>query len=322
MKSMTVREFLGNYRNRSVFFPPIADEQGNLVGNHGDHLIELGTRVVFRHLQLRLVSNPNQADLIVLDGGGHMLEMFGAGPRLFRELSRKWPNIPLCALPGSYHYPTRSFAEEVGDRHAPVVLFCRERYSFEHLTVDHRLPPFCSIQLDHDMAFELAGDPLVKAVATGHPKHVLIVERRDSEHPSIGLDPRRISTARRMVNKLIPHRFKKPLYPLVKAIRARQQTPFRKKCEQLLATSYSDFVDLPRLVHDISLPYQGEDFQYFCRAIGEAAIVFTTRLHVGILAAMAGKPTFIFDGAYHKIKGIYEYSLAQMPHVTFVRSDE
>ena len=48
------------------------------------------------------------------------------------------------------------------------------------------------------------------------------------------------------------------------------------------------------------------------------ATVQTDRAHVAITAAMLRKPTRVYPGTYHKLRGIYEFSLAHMAHVEFV----
>jgi exopolysaccharide biosynthesis predicted pyruvyltransferase EpsI len=61
-------------------------------------------------------------------------------------------------------------------------------------------------------------------------------------------------------------------------------------------------------------------FEHFCVVISHASIVLTTRLHVGILAAMMEKPTIIVPGSvkYGKIQGIYDYSLHDYSNVQLV----
>ena len=43
--------------------------------------------------------------------------------------------------------------------------------------------------------------------------------------------------------------------------------------------------------------------------------VHTDRAHVAIGAAMLGKETIVYSNSYHKVKGIYEYSLSHLPGV-------
>lgn len=45
--------------------------------------------------------------------------------------------------------------------------------------------------------------------------------------------------------------------------------------------------------------------------------VITDRAHVAIAAAYLGKETRIFPGSYHKVKGIYEFSLAHLSNVAW-----
>ena len=57
---------------------------------------------------------------------------------------------------------------------------------------------------------------------------------------------------------------------------------------------------------------QGE---YLLSFIARYREVFTDRAHVAIAAAMMGKETYVFPNSYHKVKGIYEYSLADFTNV-------
>ena len=52
--------------------------------------------------------------------------------------------------------------------------------------------------------------------------------------------------------------------------------------------------------------------------VNDFATVQTDRAHVAITAAMLRKPTRVYPGWYHKLRGIYEFSLAHMANVEFV----
>jgi exopolysaccharide biosynthesis predicted pyruvyltransferase EpsI len=45
--------------------------------------------------------------------------------------------------------------------------------------------------------------------------------------------------------------------------------------------------------------------------------VHTDRAHVSICAAMLGKETHVYPNGYHKVRGIYEYTLSAFPNVHF-----
>jgi len=53
----------------------------------------------------------------------------------------------------------------------------------------------------------------------------------------------------------------------------------------------------------------------FIRAIADYAEVETDRLHVGIVAAMLGKKVRLYTGVDHKVREVYEFSLAGFPNV-------
>lgn len=312
------REFLQQYAEVGIYHPPLADETGRLVGNNGDRLILAGTQRIYKDLGVKLVDRPEDAGLIVIGGNGGMIETFKVIPGIFRRYCQEYPNTPLCVLPSSFYYPTRPLAEDIGQRSAPVVLFCRERISYDHLLHDHGLPEFCSVELDHDHAFELAGTELVTRLSRAEPKHVLMVERGDIEHPFKSVI--HVGSVGRW-RKVIPERLKTPLRSIVGRARGRKRTAFSTKCETLLREFYPEYFDWPRVVRDSS-DNRVVDFEQFCMDIAEAAVVFTTRLHVGILAALLGKPTFLFEGSYHKIRGVYEFSLASYSNVRLISRHE
>jgi len=278
----------------------------------------MGTESVYEDLHILRANSPEQADLLVLGASGGMLDRFTHIPRMFRWLSHTYPKKPMCVLPSTFYYPTRSIAEDIGTRKAPLTIFCREAYSYRHLTEQHNLPETCSVKLDHDLAFELEDGPYVASVRAMPPQHILFVERVDVEHVAIALNPESTSMkARKLIGKVVPANLKKTLYFMVRFVRSKRQTPFRDCCEHLLKKQYPDLIKLPRLVADIS-NVNTCSFDEFTQAVGHAAVIFTTRLHVAILGAMAGKPTFLFEGPYHKIRGIYEHSLTDRPDVRLV----
>lgn len=52
--------------------------------------------------------------------------------------------------------------------------------------------------------------------------------------------------------------------------------------------------------------------------IADHKVVCTDRAHVAIAAAQMGREVRLWENAYHKVRGIYEYSLERMPNVCFV----
>lgn len=312
-----VREYLSAWKGARIYRAPLVDEKGVPVGNNGDHLMVMGTDVVFRDLGLTTCDTPEKADLIVFPSSGGMLEKMQRVPAIFRDLCARFPGTPLCVLPSSYYWPTRPFREQVGERRAPTMLFCREAISFQHLTVEHNVQGGeINVRLDHDMAFELETEPVVTEHRARSGGRVLIVERTDVEHVSIAMNSTRLGR-RKAISRRTPAWLKRALYPVLNRARSARQTPFRARCEALLREHCPASVDAVRDVADVS-NINTCSFEGFCDRVAGAEVVFTTRLHAGLYAAMLGRRTFIFEGAYHKIRGIYEQSLRGRANVTYV----
>ena len=68
---------------------------------------------------------------------------------------------------------------------------------------------------------------------------------------------------------------------------------------------------------DISLWGGSADGELLLRTVAKYRSVHSDRAHVTICAAMLGKETHIYPNNYHKVRGIYELSLAGRPNVTF-----
>lgn len=321
--TLTVREFLADYAGARVLYPYFTDDQGEYIGNNGDILIMKGVERLFADYDIEVVEQAEKADLVVMCGGGGLREKGRWVRGIFRDCCQGWPHLPLCVLPSSFEFPNLPLAKEIGDRKAPVTLFCREPYSYRHLTNDHALPSCCRVELDHDLAFELADTPWIKALAARASRHVLIVERQDYEHPSAA--PVKKARARRRMKRwtkrLVPLRVKPLVWRALHRAQEARPTSFRRGCEALIESDYSQFSNLPRKVADISNRNFGS-VETFADCIADASVVMSTRLHVGVMGAMLGRPTILFEGSYHKIRGIYEFSLKHLKHVRLMTINE
>jgi exopolysaccharide biosynthesis predicted pyruvyltransferase EpsI len=82
------------------------------------------------------------------------------------------------------------------------------------------------------------------------------------------------------------------------------------------------FMDLSRYgggdCRDDLVNYLGVEL--FLHAINEVDVVVTDRLHVGVGAALLGKHLVWLDNAYGKVCGVFQNSMAHIPHIHFVRS--
>ena len=290
----------------------------SLSGNNGDDLIREGCELAIREAGLTSVATPEEAQTVIITGGGGMIESSKAGIGGLRAHLDRRPEQGIVVLPQSYWFKTLDFASLFRGRTAPVTLFARERYSLEILQ-QLDLPSSVTLGLDHDMALRLRRSDFIKRLKSqSRTKHVLIVERGDGE-ATTGIKHRAIGN--RSINRFVPQALKAPLKRAIRKRQAQQHaatSSYVSRMLELVEREHGGVADLPLITSDISDPGNAT-YEGFCNAINDAAVVVTNRLHVGVLAAMLNKPTYLATNSYHKIRGIYEYSLRDMSHVTFVQ---
>jgi exopolysaccharide biosynthesis predicted pyruvyltransferase EpsI len=92
---------------------------------------------------------------------------------------------------------------------------------------------------------------------------------------------------------------------------------FRNDKESLipdrLRREVTEASEAPR-VGDISKEGSLRDF---VSTIANARRIHTDRLHVAILSHVLGREATLYEGLYHKSRGVYEYSLMQDPRIVF-----
>ena len=307
----SVAEALAAWRGRRVFFEP-------LIGNNGDDLIKMGAQRALNDAGVELVAAPADAEAIVINGGGGMVEFSKAGIGALRSILDGFPETPLIILPQSYKFESLDFAGLFRSRPAPATLFARERVSLGILD-GLEMPDCVTLGLDHDMAFNLEGSEFLSGLARDVSRdHVLIVERGDAEsntgmqHKAVGFKP---------INRLLPHGLKQNIKRVMRtrgaAARAAQSSAFATSMVDRLCETDPALRDLPVVASDVSDP-NNASFERFCALIVGAAAVASNRLHVGVLAALLGKRTLIRGASYHKIAGIWEMSLEGRPGVELV----
>lgn len=259
------------------------------IGNAGDALIGAGFYHLAQRLDLPFTELPGAPlavpdlgpdDVLVLSGGSWLASAWDFGPRVIDSLTRF--DAPLMLLPQSL-----SGNEEALRRLRPQdVLFVRERYSYD---VARSLDLRCPVHLDHDMALSL--DPRLLLQAP-------LVRRPRGRH-----DLTRVAAIAR-------HR----------ALSTRQHTlaAWRVDAESTGAHPEAAWRDDLSLVTNFStLDRASVELSggWLLRVLSWYERVRTDRLHVGIGAALLGKPVELHANSYHKIRGIYEYSLRDDPRL-------
>jgi exopolysaccharide biosynthesis predicted pyruvyltransferase EpsI len=308
---------LGSYllgmRDVPVYFDQLS-------GNHGDRLIDLGARSALRAAGARRAADPEDADVIVVTGGA-MAPLWYIHFAALEKYSQRFPDTPLLVLPSSYDLTGIDLPALLAGRRAACTLIARDPISLQALQAA-ALPSDVQTELAHDLAFQLAGSGWLGRLAVhAAQRHILVVERTDGEGVTGATLPEVGNTT---IRRLLPARLRHSLKYRLLASRRREQageSPFVKRAVARVLTDHPQFARLAIHAGDISL---GDiaSFEEFCQEIAGAAAVFTTRLHVGILAALLGKPTYLHPSSHKKIRGLYDYSLRDMPHVQLLAGDD
>ncbi len=313
----SVVEALAPYRGKKVKFHYFPYPNGN----NGDRLIEKGAFRALEDAGVDLVEDPKDASLIVMNGGGAMVEFYAAGLDTLRMYLRDFADTPLIVLPQSYKFETLDFPALFADRRVPCTLFARERVSFKTLRGMH-FSKNVSIGLDHDMAFRLQGSPFIEDLkARSQDKHILVVERGDVESTTARAKPLPGPRAIKRKIRWLTGPIRRTARKLLAKRAAANASPFTEQAVRTVKRLHPEFADLPVIASDVSDP-MAITFDGFLDAINEASVVYTNRLHVGVLSAMLDKPTLIRPASYHKIAGIYELSLASRENVTLISPDD
>ncbi|WP_312720204.1 polysaccharide pyruvyl transferase family protein [Mobilicoccus sp.] len=264
------------------------------LGNAGDALINVG----FYHLADRLgltyreitggrfdLDGVLPGDLVICAGGGSISSVWDIGARTLEALTRG--DHDLLLLP-----QTIEGQEEALSLLRPRdLLFVRERRSLAHAVATGVK---ARIMLDHDMAFHL--DPTLAR------KGMLL---RPPARPD---DLRRAAAFAR-------HRARGLAGETLEAWRTDDErsdaarTRRRRDDLSLLA----DRGTLDRASNERSAALLMSVVSWYRQ-------VRTDRLHIGIAAALLGKPVTLSPGSYHKIRSVYEFSMKNDPrfaHVTY-----
>ena len=325
-KDLPIKQLLATYSNRKAFFEPLA-------GNHGDKLIQIGSLESFKEAKLNLTNDLSKAEVILINGSGSMTPLWGDGFRVLEKYAKSFANIPLIVLPSSWDIRNVDIALLLKDHKAPIYLYARELYSFVALKRIN-FSSNVQISLDHDMSFNVLRSSYFKWLLEQKAnKHLLIVERRDAESLTYLKEyplPLWIKLIKFFALPIM-HKLPSEIYREFKAVvfgfdrlilgakRRREaiKSDFVKESVSLIEKTHPQFAKLPIYAADISL-LSFCSFKQFNLLIAQAAVVVTTRLHVGILSALLGKPTYIKAGNWHKIRGVYEYSLKDRENVRLI----
>lgn len=253
-------------------------------GNRGDALINRSVSELFEAhgVEYEDVWFPDdvRGEVLFVNGCGNFCKSHHAMVHMVRFYEDRFDRIVL--LPSSFEmaFPVvGDFIANLGDH---VSIYCRERYSFEQVAevVDRD-----RVFLDSDMAFYFDWSKIDVSGSSG----VLNAFRTDKEKSGNVVIPagnRDLSVDPKLIHN----------WRVLDAVK-----------------------HLPRTLHGkIRASFEKQRCYDFINEIAKFDEVHTDRAHVAITGAMLGKVTYLHQNNYHKIKGIYENSMAHLPNVTLM----
>ena len=257
-------------------------------GNAGDALINAGfygvaERMGLRYTEIRRnrqeLTEVTGDDLVILTGGGSLSDHWDFGAPTLTALTAQ--DFPLLLLPCSL----RGNEDALRTLRAGDTLMTRERYSYDYA---QSLRLRCRILLADDMAFHADVAQILRTPPWRRPR------TRDDLRRAAAFGQHRLQ-----------------------AVRGRSLQAWRTDAEASYDASgnqrrydISSLADFGTLDRRSSL-YSA---QWLLRVAGWYRQVATDRLHMGIACLLMGTPVTLYANDYHKIRGVYEHSIAPYPH--------
>ncbi len=312
------------FAGAQAYIVPMTGVSGKLLGNNGDTLMHRVFDKLLDELEITRTTDQDAADILIVPPSGALLEAY-AFPALLADRIRDHGAKPLVIFPSSAYFPASDPSWIFQGRSAETLLILREARSMTHLQEQWGEPLASAgveLALDHDVV--ASGHAYVPGIIDmpSRNRHVLIAARRDRESSAAGLSPTvRDAPAVRLRDTIvsaIPYgRFKT-------AITRRARAGVNNAVAQALIDSLPDEIveeigraSEPQVKVDVSAN-QFATFAEYRRSVADASTVVTNRLHVALPSAILGKRVVLVEAGYYKLRGVYERSLSELPHVTLI----
>lgn len=315
------------WASQRAFEVPLAAHSGRAMGNHGDALMHRVYRAIATEAGYSFVDDVRRAEVLVLPPNGALIDTYSF-PRILRERLTEYPDIPLVMFPSSALFRSLDPAGLFEGRSAPTLWILREAHSHSHLGEkwsESLRRTRITLALDHDVV--ASGHERVPAILREAAPHArasvttLVAARLDVEARSLGETAPQLSHFRRT---LVAGYLRLPV-AVQRRVR-RQITGTRQKhanaeiVGRVNADGDGQQVSLDTVSTgsmDISSPGL-VSFSEYAAAIVSHRTVVTNRLHVALPSAALGNITYLVDSGYHKLRGVYEQSLRDVPNITLV----
>lgn len=265
--------------------------------NIGDQLIWEGEEqflrtLPYKCLERRSIHTYQKHDLdkntvILLHGGGNFGDVWEHYELFRKRIIQDYPENPIILFPQTVHYDSLDKIAkdaEIYRSHKNLYICARDKRSYAFLQ-EHHFSSEERILLLPDMAFCINGEKLKKH-ATSNTKGVLFVNRIDKENAGLDYSTSVPPTAE--IHDWPP--FENPDW-IVKRL---EWMRWKFGEHSPLVDLYAKHLYHPHLIR------QGVRF------LSSYEMIYSTRLHVCILAVLLGKELTLFDNSYGKNSTFYD----------------
>jgi len=280
--------------------------------NIGDMLIWQATLDFLKQLPYRCLYSASKETyvkpsigvdvVILLQGGGNFGDLWRDSQDLRKKVIRDFPNNKIVLLPQSIHYSTQRLVREdaqVFNEHKNLTMCFRDKNSWEFAN-----KYFASSRnlLIPDMVFFLDMSAWVKYIKPIREGSILLLSRNDCERNTTQ-DCGTVPTNAEVRDWIA---MENP------AIGLRAFLKFRRMFMSKPSPLSNGLLNLIYR-HYLRRYYIGKGVGF----ISGYQVIYTTRLHGGILAFMLNKPFCFFDNSYGKNRGVYDAWLKDVETIKF-----
>lgn len=239
--------------------------------------------------------------VIVFMGGGNFGDLWIRHQKFRHQVMVDFPHNPIVQLPQSVYFQNSDVMKEdalfFSNHQADVTIFLRDQQSYDvisanYLTVNAFLLPDMVLSLD-----------IYRYAKLQSGEGAVLVERNDSEKLCYdrSIVPEYAEKRDWPTMEQIPRYFR--LYNYAQALLAR--------IDILLSTHlYHSFADFC-FKHYFKKWIINSGIEF----VNRYKVVYSTRLHVTILATLLDKEVIAFDNSYGKVKGVYSLWMKELKNI-------
>jgi pyruvyl transferase EpsI len=265
----------------------IAEAQYNFIKDNFDgNVVEIPTGKLWEYKRCIQEFADPQRDVICLQGGGNMGDLYSIYEYERCFVMRMFPNMKIIVMPQTISYSNPQsklarYAQSTYKNHPNLHLFAREKVSFAAM---RQYFPEASVALVPDIVLSFNVNTLLDKTPTERAGAVIVL--RDDVEKNLNADERGF---------------------IDKAIRNVISAPI---------STTDTVIDTD---HEIGITERRGLLSKKLQQFRNAQIIITDRLHGMVFAALTGTPAIVFNNNNHKVRGVYEW-IQDLPYITFIQS--